>query len=106
MFFSPDGTVTTEFLETPDTSSYLIAFIVSDFTSLSNNPSGNTLPHRAFSRPNAVQQNKFILDNGVKILEAIQKYLNVPYSLPKMDQVALPDFAPGAMENWGLVTYR
>ncbi|CAL9771828.1 unnamed protein product, partial [Musa acuminata subsp. burmannicoides] len=51
-------------------------------------------------------QGKFALDVAVKTLDLYKKYFAVPYSLPKLDMVAIPDFAAGAMENYGLVTYR
>lgn len=102
---SSDGTSTTEFEVTPRTSTYLIAFIISDFQYISSAPN-SAIPHRAISRPNALGLNSLILEAGVKILDAIADYVSVEYTLPKMDQVAVPDFNPGAMENWGIVTYR
>lgn len=99
---SGDGTTTTRFDPTPLMSTYLNAFIISDFVSL--NSSQGRVPHRVFARPNAINQSQLTLEAGVKILDAIERYLNVEYSLPKMDQIAVPDFGPGAMENWGLVS--
>lgn len=107
--FSPDGTVTTEFLQTPPTSPYLIAFVVSDFrfsTNVNETNDGQVFPIRVWSKSSHVNETYLALEAGEKILQAISNYVDMPYSLPKMDQIAIPDFAPGAMENWGLVTYR
>jgi aminopeptidase N len=46
------------------------------------------------------------LSIGPKILHYYEKYFGIAFPLPKIDMVALPDFAAGAMENWGLITYR
>ena len=51
-------------------------------------------------------QGEFALDVAVKTLPFYREYFNIGYPLPKIDLVAIPDFAFGAMENWGLVTYR
>ena len=48
----------------------------------------------------------FALDVAIKSIEYFEDYFGVPYPLPKADHVALPDFSSGAMENWGLITYR
>lgn len=85
-------------------STYLLAFFVSDFKAATNDAA--TVTQRVFAREDAIPETGFALESGVNILEALEKYLDYSYEFPKMDQVAVPDFAAGAMENWGLVTYR
>lgn len=93
------------FQETPPVQTYLIAFVVSDFESIENE---DRIKQRVFAKPQSIAagEAELGLDAGKKILDEFQSHLGVPYNLPKMDQIAVPDFDAGAMENWGLVTYR
>lgn len=84
----------------------MIAFIVSDFGFSTNKNVTHTFPHRVYAKPDEVINTALALKDGERILIAIEDYLKVKFSYPKMDQIAIPDFAAGAMENWGLVTYR
>ena len=52
------------------------------------------------------QQLQFALNVTAAVLPAFEQLFRVPFTLPKLDLVAIPDFAAGAMENWGLITYR
>lgn len=83
----------------------MVGFVVSDFIPLESRFQGK-VPHRVFARSNAISNCYLILDTGVKLLDALGDYLGINYPLPKMDQVAIPDFYFSAMENWGLTTYR
>lgn len=98
--------ITTTFLPTPATPTYLLAYIVSDFAFRGNQNTPAAFQQKVYARPNAIQGADFGLQAGIDILNAFGAYFNNPFPLPKMDQVAVPDFAAGAMENWGLVTYR
>lgn len=51
-------------------------------------------------------QGLFALEVATKCLPYYKEYFKIAYPLPKMDLIAIADFAAGAMENWGLVTYR
>ncbi|NWV65277.1 AMPN Aminopeptidase, partial [Malurus elegans] len=96
----------TEFDTTPRMSTYLVAFIVSQF-SFRQRMSEKTLI-RIWGRPKAIDegQGDYALNVTGDILNFFEMHYNTAYPLPKSDQVGLPDFNAGAMENWGLVTYR
>ncbi|KAM4619142.1 aminopeptidase N-like, partial [Polymixia lowei] len=96
----------TRFEPTERMSSYLLALIVSDYTHLSTKQ-GDILI-RIWARRKAIEEGhgSYALNLTGPILEFFQQYYNISYPLVKSDQIALPDFYFGAMENWGLVTYR
>ncbi|KAF4094945.1 hypothetical protein G5714_024023 [Onychostoma macrolepis] len=96
----------TTFAPTEVMSTYLLAFIVSDFGFIEQNIEG--LQIRIFARQEAINagQGQYALNVTGPILKFFEKYYNVSYPLFKSDQIALPDFSFGAMENWGLITYR
>ncbi|KAJ6662846.1 hypothetical protein lerEdw1_011050 [Lerista edwardsae] len=96
----------TTFEPTPRMSTYLVAFIVSQFEAVENFQDHILI--RIWGRPRAIVegQGAYALNVTGPILGFFEKHYNTSYPLSKSDQVALPDFNAGAMENWGLVTYR
>jgi len=96
-----------EFSQSPRMSTYLLAFTVGNFESITANSSSGVML-RAWA-PAATQQVgklQFALNIAKKALDEYERMLGVPFPLPKIDIVSIPDFGPGAMENWGLITYR
>ncbi len=98
------GLKVVEFAPTPKMSTYLLAFIVGDFEYIEGF-CGKTLV-RVFTTPGKKHQAKFALDTAIKCLKFYNNYFDIPYPLPVLDLIAIPDFSAGAMENWGAVTYR
>lgn len=96
---------TTRFESTPRMSTYLLAFCFGDLDSLEATTKDGVLV-RTFATPDNIQHTKFALDCAVKTLEFYNQYFDIAYPLPKCDFIALPDFASGAMENWGCITFR
>jgi len=88
------------FEETVPMSTYLVAFIISDFEYLSSET------FRVWARRAVLSHTHYARDIGPGILKFYEDFFSIPYPLKKTDLVALPDFAAGAMENWGLVTFR
>ncbi|KAF8533917.1 peptidase family M1-domain-containing protein [Trichophaea hybrida] len=99
-----NGKKSVTFNKTPLMSTYLLAFIVGDLRYKETN--AFRLPIRVYATPGNEQYADFSLDIAARTLAFYEKEFGVDYPLPKMDMVAIPDFSAGAMENWGLVTYR
>ncbi|CAG2231962.1 ANPEP [Mytilus edulis] len=100
-----NGWIADSFEVTPKMSTYLLAFIICDFK-YTVETTKNNVEYRAWARPEAVGQTPYSLDVGVKCLTYFEEYFDIPFPLPKSDMIAVPDFAAGAMENWGLIIYR
>ncbi|XP_071721787.1 aminopeptidase M1 [Rutidosis leptorrhynchoides] len=91
--------------ESPIMSTYLVAAVVGLFDYVEDHtPDG--IKVRVYCQVGKADQGKFALDVAVKTLGLYKEYFATPYSLPKLDMIAIPDFSAGAMENYGLVTYR
>ena len=99
------GLRSVRFGETPVMSTYLLAFVVGDIVSVEQEAANGTTVGVWTTRGKESQAG-FALDTSVKLLGYFNDYFGIPYPLPKLDHIAIPDFAAGAMENWGCVTYR
>ncbi|HZL08281.1 MAG TPA: M1 family metallopeptidase [Candidatus Dormibacteraeota bacterium] len=95
----------TTFETTPRMSVYLLAFVFGEM-GYTEAKTADGITVRAYATPDNVALTEHGLDVAVRGLEFFGDYFGVPYPLQKLDMVALPDFSVGAMENWGLITYR
>uniref|UniRef100_A0A3B4BC09 Aminopeptidase n=1 Tax=Periophthalmus magnuspinnatus TaxID=409849 RepID=A0A3B4BC09_9GOBI len=86
-------------------STYLVAFVVCDFKSVTATTASG-IQVSIYAAPEKWHQTHFALEVAVKMLDFYEEYFNIQYPLPKQDLIAIPDFQSGAMENWGLTTYR
>jgi len=97
---------TTTFEKTPRMSSYLLAFVIGELhKKTARTKSGVEVNVWATPAQNETTLD-FALDIATRSIDFYDEYFGVKYPLPKSDHVALPDFSSGAMENWGLITYR
>ncbi|KAM4129173.1 hypothetical protein ACJW30_01G002100 [Castanea mollissima] len=95
---------TVSYQESPIMSTYLVAIVVGLFDYVEHLTSYG-IKVRVYCQVGKVNQGKFALDVAVRTLELYKEYFVVPYFLPKLDMVAIPDLAFGAMEKYGLVTF-
>ncbi|ETE61381.1 Puromycin-sensitive aminopeptidase, partial [Ophiophagus hannah] len=100
-----ENLVEVKFARTPVMSTYLVAFVVGEYDFVETRTTDGVLI-RVYTPVGKAEQGKFALEVAAKTLPFYKDYFNVPYPLPKIDLIAIADFAAGAMENWGLVTYR
>ena len=100
------NSLTTTFEKTPRMSSYLLAFVIGELHKKSARTESG-VEVNVWATP-AQNENTldFALDIATRSIDFYDEYFGVKYPLPKSDHVALPDFSSGAMENWGLITYR
>ena len=108
----------TRFFDTPKMSAYLVAIVLSDFSNATfqevvphtraDNAKGQVIKPKVsvWAPSHLIQQGNFALRAAVAILDRFSTVFGTPYTLPKLDLVAVPDFAAGAMENWGIATFR
>ncbi|MGB9002200.1 MAG: M1 family metallopeptidase [Nitrosotalea sp.] len=89
---------------TPVMSTYLLYLAVGEFEFLQGKL-GKTLV-RIVTTQGKKEQGKMALVFTKQFLSYFQKYFKISYPLPKLDMIAIPDFASGAMENWGAITFR
>jgi aminopeptidase 2 len=93
------------FRETPLMSTYLLAFVVGELNYIETN--SFRVPIRVYAPPNEdIEHGRFSLELAAKTLKFYEEAFDSQFPLPKMDMIAVPDFSAGAMENWGLITYR
>lgn len=91
------------FRRTPRMSTYLVFFGVGEFEFKLDEIDARV---RSAALPGLSEHTRFALDFGRKSLRFCENYYDIAYPLPKMDLIAVPDFAFGAMENWGAITFR
>ncbi|OGL35050.1 hypothetical protein A3F65_01775 [Candidatus Saccharibacteria bacterium RIFCSPHIGHO2_12_FULL_47_16b] len=95
----------TEFEPSPKMSTYLLAFAFGKLK-YKESKTNSGIKVRAYATPANYKLLDFALDTAVRCVDFFENYFQTPYPLAKLDFIGLPDFSSGAMENWGLITFR
>lgn len=109
----PEGTpqqmlgnkVKTSFQKSIPMSTYLVCFAVHQFHHVEKT-SARGIPLRIYAQPSQLATAEYAANTTKVIFDYFEEYFNMPYSISKLDMIAIPNFGTGAMENWGLITYR
>ncbi|XP_041971233.1 aminopeptidase N-like isoform X2 [Aricia agestis] len=99
----------THFERSVNMSTYLVAYVLTDFkyTETSYLSKDNiTKPIRIWARPALISNTNYAANITPKLLMFYEDFFGIPYALDKIDLIAIPDFSSGAMENWGLITFK
>lgn len=96
----------TTFDTTPRMSTYLLAWVTGDFHRKTATTKSGVEVNIWATPAQPANSLDFALDIATRTIDFFDEYFDTKYPLPKSDHVALPDFSSGAMENWGLITYR
>ncbi|XP_030626829.1 glutamyl aminopeptidase isoform X2 [Chanos chanos] len=100
-----DGINRTTFKKSVKMSTYLVCFAVHQFDFVER-ISARGIPLRIYAQPRQIHTAEYAADVTKIIFDYFEEYFAMPYSIEKLDKIAIPDFGTGAMENWGLITYR
>nr|XP_056711294.1 glutamyl aminopeptidase [Euleptes europaea] len=95
----------TTFQESVKMSTYLVCWAVHQFDYIERT-SKRGIPLRVYAQPQQIHTAEYAANATKIIFDFFEDYFDMNYSLPKLDKIAIPDFGTGAMENWGLITYR
>lgn len=95
-----NGKLRTEFQTSIVMSTYIVCWVISEYDKLQTN---NGIISAWADDVNDV---RFGLETSTKLLHFYEGYFKIPYPLKKLDLISIPSFGPGAMENWGLITFR
>lgn len=105
-----DGRQFISFERTPIMSTYLLAWAFGDFEYVEDftkrEYGGKQLPVRVYTTRGLKEQGRYGLEHAHKIVDYFSDIFQIDYPLPKVDLLAVHEFSQGAMENWGLITYR
>src|SRR6266404_738316 len=99
-----DARHTVKFATSAKMSSYLVAIAVGEFEAVEGEADG--IPIRIWGTPGKKQLDGFALDSAKFFMHYYNQYFGIKYPFEKLDLIGLPDFAAGAMENTGLITFR
>ena len=101
-----DNSLVTTFDTSPRMSTYLLAWVYGELHSKSALTKNGVEVNIWATKSQPAKSLDFALDIATRTIDFFDEYFGIKYPLPKSDHVALPDFSSGAMENWGLITYR
>ncbi|XP_033844743.1 glutamyl aminopeptidase [Periophthalmus magnuspinnatus] len=95
----------TSFIKSVPMSTYLVCFAVHQFGFVERT-SARGIPLKIWAQPTQLHTAEYAANTTKIIFDYFEEYFNMNYSISKLDKIAIPDFGTGAMENWGLITYR
>ncbi|XP_054009870.1 endoplasmic reticulum aminopeptidase 1-like isoform X3 [Hylaeus anthracinus] len=104
-FYMGTGLLRDDFQESVEMSTYLVAFVVCDFKRVFVSTKRN-ITVSVYAAEAMLSQAGYAVNTAARTMDYFEAFFGVHYPLPKQDLIAIPDFAAGAMENWGLITYR
>jgi aminopeptidase N len=101
-----DGRQIVGFETSPRMSTYLLAFAIGDYQNRETKTKDGVVVRTWTTKDHSAESVDFALEVAKRSIEFFNEYYGVPYPLPKSDSASIPNFSAGAMENWGLITFR